>query len=370
MTNNSMSIHLPSEVVTEILLRLPVKSLLRYKCVCKSWLSLISDPHFATSHFQLAASPTHRLVSIGNLTLSVDINASLNDDSSYASLSLDFLYGSKVGGSCRGFLFLHKYMDFYLWNPSTGAHKQIPASPETIAWPQSNSMLMYGFGYEPSRDDYFVVLWSTEYPDSDSEPVSTFIVLEVFSLRANKWKKIGGDSFLPYISSGDDYESEALLLNGTLHGPVYDELNSKDVISAFDLKEMTISEIALPDDFSRFERPREYDLLIFHGLLGAWILDDQMDRIEIWVMQEYAVQSSWTKTLVFSLHSSPYFSPLCFTNCGHIVGIDSRGSELVKFNDKGQLIEQQSLSNRFFRRSEMAVYSESLLSLPNGTEQA
>ena len=53
---------LPLELIREILLRLPVRSVLRFKCVCKSWLSLISDPQFAISHYDLAAAPSHRLL--------------------------------------------------------------------------------------------------------------------------------------------------------------------------------------------------------------------------------------------------------------------------------------------------------------------
>ncbi|KAG4970224.1 hypothetical protein AAZX31_13G091900 [Glycine max] len=41
-TQNNV-VYLPEELIIEILLRLPVKSLLRFKRVCNSWLSLISD---------------------------------------------------------------------------------------------------------------------------------------------------------------------------------------------------------------------------------------------------------------------------------------------------------------------------------------
>ncbi|KAM7488734.1 hypothetical protein LguiB_026218 [Lonicera macranthoides] len=37
---------IPDEIIDNILLRLPVKSLLRFKCVSKRWLSTISDPNF------------------------------------------------------------------------------------------------------------------------------------------------------------------------------------------------------------------------------------------------------------------------------------------------------------------------------------
>jgi hypothetical protein len=67
--------------------------------------------------------------------LSIDFDASLNDHSVYASLNLHFLPRSRcpeIAGSCRGFLLLNTHRGLYLWNPSTGVHKQIHDSPITI----------------------------------------------------------------------------------------------------------------------------------------------------------------------------------------------------------------------------------------------
>ncbi|KAL5163565.1 F-box/kelch-repeat protein [Glycine soja] len=54
----------PQEMINQILLRLTVKSLIRFKSVTKSWLSHISDPHFATSHLELSAARTERAMNI------------------------------------------------------------------------------------------------------------------------------------------------------------------------------------------------------------------------------------------------------------------------------------------------------------------
>ena len=46
-----MSQHLPEEVVYDILTRLTVKSIFRFRCVSKSWNSIFTNPIFITAHF-------------------------------------------------------------------------------------------------------------------------------------------------------------------------------------------------------------------------------------------------------------------------------------------------------------------------------
>lgn len=56
-----MSDYIPEEVLVHILKRAPAKTVMRLRCVCKSWKSLISSPHFVsmhTHHASLSKSPT------------------------------------------------------------------------------------------------------------------------------------------------------------------------------------------------------------------------------------------------------------------------------------------------------------------------
>ena len=54
MKMNPVSV--PNDLVFGILTHLPVKSLLRFRCVCKSWRSMISDPSFVEAHQSRSAS--------------------------------------------------------------------------------------------------------------------------------------------------------------------------------------------------------------------------------------------------------------------------------------------------------------------------
>ncbi|KAL7218790.1 hypothetical protein ACSBR2_011954 [Camellia fascicularis] len=57
---NSIPKELPSQIILEILERLPIKTLFLCQLVSKHWLSLISDPHFVNLH--LSRSPVSLLL--------------------------------------------------------------------------------------------------------------------------------------------------------------------------------------------------------------------------------------------------------------------------------------------------------------------
>nr|XP_045086229.1 F-box protein At3g07870-like [Aegilops tauschii subsp. strangulata] len=56
-TTDAAAVSLPDDVVSDILSRLPVKSVSRLRCVCRGWRAIVSDPGFAALHRSRQAEP-------------------------------------------------------------------------------------------------------------------------------------------------------------------------------------------------------------------------------------------------------------------------------------------------------------------------
>ncbi|CAN7127056.1 unnamed protein product [Brassica rapa subsp. narinosa] len=124
--------NLPPEMMEEILLRLPVKSLKRFKCVCTSWRSLISETLFTLKHallLEASKATTSKKSPYGVITTSRYHLKSCCVHSLYNELMANVfehdgeLLGRdyyQVVGTCNGLVCFHVdySKSFYLWNPT------------------------------------------------------------------------------------------------------------------------------------------------------------------------------------------------------------------------------------------------------------
>ncbi|KAI9087851.1 hypothetical protein K1719_030181 [Acacia pycnantha] len=365
---------LPEELKEEILLRLPVQSLLCLKCVSKSWRSRISNPNFAKLHVQLSnysRHPNRILLTTSPQLRSIDINSlSLHDDSS--SLDFDFPhlkphYDVQIMGSCRGIVLLQiKDKHSYMWNPVTGDYKHISFPHQCI---YANP---FAFCYHEPTDDYFIGLSSYPLPDW----LETF---EVLSLRTNSWERLdlNNHSRIPHPNLGT-------LFNGAIHFLAYTSGSHlfPDII-AFDVT---------TKDLRQVSPIREQMLLcaelgVHEGCLA--LTGSTPDEIQVWVMRQYGVTSSWTTLISVSCYHSDishFMLPLAFFKQGdefiatYYIAKDSRRQSegLAKLNYKGELLELRTYAPDLRKRSQPAnwmlshprrwrhaiAYTETLLPLP------
>ncbi|XP_059631589.1 F-box/kelch-repeat protein At3g06240-like [Cornus florida] len=275
---------LPEHPVVQILSKLPVKSLLQFKCVSKPWRSLISDPSFIKTHLSQSVTksvliatsrPPYRLYTISFGSAGNDIVES----------KIEFLFQNikphprcRIVGSCNGLIAMdvkfgiyHKqnygvdFRSIYVFNPSTRESLQIP-------WKSLH--YLNGFGYDQCSDDYKLV--STSH---DS--------MYVYSLRIGSWRKVYHPRDLDFcvITNG-------IQLNGALHWLSITD-NKPDMpleIAALSLVDEKLSKIPLPTSLTNFER-RTCQIGLFEGCLC--LIPRRHDAF--WVMKEYGVKQSWTK---------------------------------------------------------------------------
>ncbi|KAK7318644.1 hypothetical protein RJT34_03348 [Clitoria ternatea] len=384
---------LPNELIVEILLKLPVRSLSRFKCVSKLWFSQISSPQFAKTHFDLDPSPTHRillrLTNNDSQAESIDVDTLLHDHNDDVSdiINLTFLppsprihpYGISDSsmrnlGSCRGFMLLSNFKgDVVVWNPSTGAYRRISQSHYGLS-----DRFLNGIGYDASVDDYLVVLvqmnpLNNDHLDDPEPPPRWPTRIKFFSLKTHSWFSLNG-AYAQYMDTGGVEFNSGSFLNEALHWLVVSLDKKAHVILAFDLVRRTLFEIPLPDDIVM--RLQVGFVQIYLRVMGECLALTFCNhkKAEIWMMKEYNVHSSWTKLFVLPIHAIPHksFIPICFTKNGGILGSNNH-VRLVKFNEKGKLIEHRAYGKEegyvcsllhFF------TYRESLLSFPSDFEES
>lgn len=290
-----------SEIVIDILSRLPIKSLVRCRCVCKSWLHLTQELYLIDTHLSISSKneifyglilrssiPSHTTCWHSKLSF---VQNDGTDDYKCVNFnfSLPLLHTYEIIGSWNGLLCLFdpivKYSTHIL-NPCTGEFGFLPNPIRNLG---DRVSVVVGFGFLPKRNVYKVVeivYYRRAIVDDDNDGVRSSVY--VYTFGDDSWRFIGSAPFR------GRYFSEACV-NGALHwvSSCYDGLKLVDQIVAFDLQNEVFRVIPHPD----FDSGRlNYTLGVLQGCLSA-TRHKFRDYVEIWVMKDYGVKESWTKCL-------------------------------------------------------------------------
>lgn len=179
---NTVAPDFDDDIIAEILLRLPANSLLRFRCVCKSWLALISAPSFVKNHLSRVNTKHFNLL-VG--TWPSQASVLKDDDGDIAITVLDYPVTSWsqcpslypiIYGSCNGLMCIEfEYGNLILWNPCTRDFKQLP-EPELDCREYGETFIyLAGFGYDSTIADYKVIRGTKIYEDPTT--------LQVFTLK-------------------------------------------------------------------------------------------------------------------------------------------------------------------------------------------
>ncbi|KAK9130526.1 hypothetical protein Sjap_011013 [Stephania japonica] len=354
------------EIIDGILSRLPVKSLMRFRCVSKSWLEVIDGPDFIKTHLKQAhlSDDVKIMLNTDDYIYSIDIvNGNLVVDLQRPRETL-FWSADEILCSCNGLLLVMLGDVFtFIWNPSNGEYERLPDTPPT-EFSGSYLCMAYGFGYDSITNDYKVVeVHSRDYNhDNDDEVdgvdfdnIIRHSEAKVYSLALNSWKIIPN---FPY----ECIDRTGNLLNGAVHWEAIrsNTLDKSRLIISFDIGNEEFQEVPLPE----FKDGKELGgVSVLAGslcILCFCTLD-----LEVWAMRHYGVRESWTKFFtigqpVYNYHTG-YTNPLCVFKNGEIL-LDKGGNCLILYDPKDGRVRNICIRG-LSSWNEMEIYVESLVTL-------
>ncbi|KAG5594098.1 hypothetical protein H5410_035330 [Solanum commersonii] len=290
------------DVATDILGRLPVRSLLRFKCVSKLWMTLISDPYFKMKHLNNTWNdkiPKKLLLTNATLILTrfpciVEQVQKLDCPSNNKSLC-HTLYCCCDGLVLMGiFDYPDKYLQLLLLNPSTRESTLLPF-PKIL----SKDNCTWGLGFDSTSDDYKIL-------KIDDKSRSEILALKTGSWRLTNKHPI---DVRPMLTSTDSLA----FVHGAFHWLI--SSLTKYYVMSFSISDKVYRDIPLPEQmYLNFSKLCGRGVSILGGMLCAYshCVSGWKDMFKFWVMKDY-VNVSWTEFLLYevSIFNQPYQN-ICF----------------------------------------------------------
>ncbi|KAI8554952.1 hypothetical protein RHMOL_Rhmol05G0136000 [Rhododendron molle] len=323
---------LPGEIEFDILSRLPPKSLLRSRCVCKNWLSLFSNPSFIHKHL------LHRNCTSDDDTLLIHNCAhdslrlhhglsllNLENPKNPLTFNLNHPFPQKnnqcdmdLVGSINGLVCLTSKTDglvSILWNPATKDCVNIPTPNLKFLPNQGGSSI--GFCFDSLRNDYKIlnVVWFNE--DMELRPRPR---VELYSVSTDCWREIEIEVETPfeYLSTRCD-----TIVNGEPYWSAYFYGDPFVNVVWFDVDKEVFREGPqfLPEPFVFLQEPFVECLVNFENSVAVlasavWPPEGKWeDKISLWVMEDDS--SSWS--MKFSAGPSSFMTLVGCSKKGEIL---------------------------------------------------
>ncbi|XP_059670623.1 putative F-box protein At1g32420 [Cornus florida] len=359
------------DMTIEILLKLPVKSLLRFKCVCKYWYTLIRSSTFVKKHLHHQSNNARLLVHYYNCS-TLEYSFAFFQDKTLATFPLVYYdvdgvvipNNPNIFGHYDGILGLYDWDSIALWNPATREFRFLPMPNPDI--PPRFSVLehKFGFGLDHTTNDYKVVCIRTYYYSEDYEDYHSAVIV-LFHLSTNSWRLFEADlSRVTYVHES----SCSTCLNGVYYWltSVLDKLEFRTTyfynkILTFDLSNEVFGDIPGPQDIPKLNLG---NLILYDESISVMCFDQrEVEKyVDIWVMKE---EGCWIKELTIG--------PL--VDVGKALGFWKNGElfletitlKLVLYNPNTQEIKDLQHDGPYDMRK-IFVYTESLVSIKEGNE--
>ncbi|XP_071703781.1 F-box/kelch-repeat protein At3g06240-like [Rutidosis leptorrhynchoides] len=298
-------ISIPSELITEILYRLPSKSVGRFRCVSKEWLSLLSAPEFIKNHQNTLNRNyvfLHPSCMTGAYFIPFHYHEEAKDEESVPTKfhlqvpDVNLIFN----GSSNGLVFLSAFRHcsghetLMVLNPTTKEYVELPNCDFKIAGHEFASRIMCELGYDYVTDDYKLVTINQFLNLNGHDHIMS---VHIYSLRRNTWTRVIDypDKYRPF-----DITSFALV-NRSFHWVATKVFDQKNIIVAFSLADENFSELPSPSTLGN-----DNDVDILNRACRIAVVDKKLAifwvfKGKVWLMNEYWVKGSWTNVYVMHI---------------------------------------------------------------------
>ncbi|KAK4414885.1 F-box protein CPR1 [Sesamum alatum] len=356
---------LPTDLIINILLNLPVKSLGKFKCVSKQWFQLITDPHFISMHRELCLhSPNILLVKTVPVLQEAHMKrctrvdlSSLNFDGSCKNLDFSMYLEDdekniEMLPSKWDLICFVSESGFYACNPSTQVMMKLPEASCC-----TSGEVNAGMGYVKERDEYVLVHLFDRSLDIH---VDYDIGCEVLRLRDGEdcsWQVVNANC--PFVVRG-----WGVLMENVFYWMIWDEYNQPgdEAIVSFDLEKEEFGTVSPPEGC--FDPNGAWSLVELGGRL---CLVDNVARpltMDIWVLKDFENQR-WVRE--YSINMNTYTNDML----KFIVPLDYRDGKVL-MDAKQESLDYYDVKKKQIRRMDhliagewtwLRLYTESFFSL-------
>ncbi|XP_019178066.1 PREDICTED: putative F-box protein At1g19160 [Ipomoea nil] len=329
---------LPMDTMIDILARLPVKTLMRFKCVCKYFYNLIKNNHqFMDNHYEFRKGKSHCAVidfeppqpnQVFNLIYKesecddvVCIYLDLPNSNTrfvkccHGMLCLILCRGDLVRSDIAAIISPEIIFDVLIFNPFTREVKTLPFI-KVPKKPPNKERLHIQFGFGLSNNMTWKIIMLLSFKDSNWEIEDSHDIVMVCSQVGDLWSWRQIDVALDSLDLGFLYYTRDFYFKGKYYWQ-----SLKGHLVWFDIDDEVLGKI---------ERPSNAKNLDYYAVMNESIVvvtvpqpcTENEDCIEIWVMDENINNINWNKqTSIFSSSDIlEYFAPIGFWNpSGHLL---------------------------------------------------
>ncbi|KAL3628726.1 hypothetical protein CASFOL_027772 [Castilleja foliolosa] len=340
---------LPQDIMFCIVTRLPVKSIHRFKAVCKPWCKLFTTPKFMKMHHAQLSQNQSVMVLAPNLGFTFALfDTNEKKPTNLADPFPEVLFGMQFIGCCNGLICV-SYLPFLqvieLWNPALKLNK-------SLKWPKlavrdTTSRVSLGFGYDNEGDDFKLV----RIVVSVGEKKKMRVEAEVYSCNSDSWETIKvGLKFVVWWPKND------AIVNGNPYWVAWADGN--EVLVWFDMSKSVFN--AVPLSSLEIGQVDNLPLVDWKGSLAALVCEKEEKVLSLDVMVFDDVGKIWTKNHTFGPIGLKVERVLqCFQN-GKIIGECLEDGKLFVFDTENGGVKEIVIDGARKGSYQVYGYTESL----------